>query len=86
MFNKLLNNFRGRNRPTQVLIVLLAVVVIMSVMNRVKESRTGIQIQKMKNRIKNDEKFKKVNPVIIGEEVQYIQDGITEARGISMPE
>ncbi|MDA9846590.1 hypothetical protein N9C10_01500 [Flavobacteriaceae bacterium] len=84
MIKKLLNNFRGRNRPTQALIIFLLAIVVMSIMNRMKESRTGNQIQKMKNRIKNDEKFKKVNPVIIGEEVQYIQKGITEARGISM--
>ena len=84
MIKKLLNNFRGRNRPMQGLLVFLLAIVLMSVMNRMKESRTGNQIQKMKNRIKNDEKFKKVNPVIIGEEVQYIQEGITEARGISM--
>jgi len=84
MIKKLLNNFRGHNLPTQVLLAFLLVIVVMSVMNRMKESRTGNQIQKMKNRIKNDEKFKKVNPVIIGEEVQYIHGGIAEARGISM--
>lgn len=79
MIKKLLNNFRGRNRPTQVLVVFLVFIAVMSIVNRMKESRTGDQIKKMENRIKNDEKFKKVNPVIIGEEVQYIQDGITEA-------
>ena len=84
MIKKLLNNFRGRNRPTQVLIVFLVFIVVMSIMNRMKENRTGNQIQKMKNRIKNDDKFRKVNPIIIGEEVQYIQDGISEAHRISM--
>lgn len=84
MIKKLLNNFRGRNCPTQVLIVFLVFIVVMSIMNRMKENRTGNQIQKMKNRIKNDDKFRKVNPIIIGEEVQYIQDGISEAHRISM--
>ena len=78
MIKKLLNNFR----QNQVLVAFLVVIVVMSIMNRMKESRTGNTIQKMKNRINNDEKFRKVNPVIIGDELNYVQAGIKEARGI----
>jgi len=39
MLNKFLNNFRGRNRPTQVLVVFLVFITVMSIMNRMKESK-----------------------------------------------
>lgn len=79
----MLNYFRNRNRPTQALLIFLVFVVLMNIINR-KEKRTGNQIQKMKNRIKNDEKFLNVNPTVIGREIQYTRDGIAEAQSISM--
>jgi hypothetical protein len=37
MIKKLLNNFRGCDRPTQALIIFLLAIVIMNIMNRMKE-------------------------------------------------
>ena len=73
------NYFKSRNR--QKALIIFIVFAVLLVMTR-KESRTGNQIQKMRNRIKNDEKFVKVNPTVLGREIQYTRDSIAEAQSI----
>ena len=50
MLNKFLNNFRGRNRPTQVLVVFLVFITVMSIMNRMKESKRIAKDKKLADR------------------------------------
>ena len=42
MFKKLLNNFRGRNRPIQVILLFLLLVIVITVLKKTREGKKGM--------------------------------------------